>query len=408
MRFGILLACLALAAMACTVWADTGAPSTAARCPEELENPNLPHRTAPATCDPALLPQELRAVAPEGYVPPPVKGSRPEPPCELECPECAYLEAEPWPETDWEDVWNGGCNSDPNVFEMIDLRYAQSRILTICGTSGTYDYYGSTYRDTDWFEFEVTEPTTITYCCTAEFPVYIFIIDGDAGCASPVILEQAYGDTCETACLEYEAAPGTYWFWVAPAVFSGVPPGAQYVATIEGLLPEWCAVDCPFGALESDEPMCCHDYEDHWDGGCNSDPYVFWELGPSGDEILLCGTSGVYPYMGSSYRDTDWFEIVLDEPREVSVTCVGEFPLQLLLVYGTEGCPGNYVMYSAMADPCMEANITEVLPPGVYWIWVGPQYWDPIGCGWRYIFSVEGYTTPVESLSWGTIKGLYR
>jgi len=408
MRLGAMLtiALLALVFVA-TAWADEAAPSLSARCPEDLVNLAPTRRTAPAVCDPSLLPQELRASAPAGYVAP-EPARVPDDPCVLLCPPCAYHETEPWPYDDYLDTWNGGCNSDPNVFEAIDLYYAMNGLYTLCGTSGNYLFESSTYRDTDWFEFEVTEPTHLVFCCQAEFPVYIHLIDGDVGCGSVTVLESAYGDTCELVCIEWDADPGLYWFWVGPSVFSGIEPGADYIMTIEGLLPTECVVDCPYDAWLEGEPDCCDGYWDDYNAGCNCDPYAFWPVEPSEAPILICGTGGCYPYESSPYRDTDWYEIILDEPREVTLLCVAEFPVALYVLDTTSGCGGVSVVYQAYAAPCMEAIIQEVLPPGAHWIFVSTDGWYPIGCGWDYILMIDGYTTAVETKSWSTIKSLYR
>ncbi len=61
---------------------------------------------------------------------------------------------------------------------------------------------------------------------------------------------------------------------------------------------------------------------------------MFQPLQPSAGTITVCGESGVYPYTGSCWRDTDWYEITLDEQRAIEVCAFAEFPLQLLLLEG--------------------------------------------------------------------------
>jgi len=152
--------------------------------------------------------------------------------CVVECPAGALIEDEPWCEDDWEDIWNGGCNSTPPVFETINP--AGGDTITLCGTGGTYSYFGSSYRDTDWFEITVTENNTLNYCVTSEFPTNIYLIDGNFGCGTITILASASAIPCVEACLTWSVAPGVYWLWVGASQFSGIPCGSDYVITLDG------------------------------------------------------------------------------------------------------------------------------------------------------------------------------
>jgi hypothetical protein len=326
--------------------------------------------------------------------------------CELECPTCHTIENEPYCEDNWEDVWNGGCNSSPYVFQTVQPYYGR---ITICGTAGTYDYYGSTYRDTDWYEIVLDEATTITFSCVAEFPLQILVIDGTNDCPGSYIMESAFGDSCVEASIVTTIGPGTFWLWVGPNVYTGVPCDSDYIMTLDGYYATDCVMDCPGGSLMEEEPPCEPEYYDSHNGGCNSDPPVFQYLEPSVNTIYLCGEAGVYPYQGSCYRDTDWYEMVLDQPREIEFCCAAEFPLQILMVQpGATPCVDDVVLDFAQVDACELACLTLPLDPGTYWLWVGPSVWYPIDCGRRYTMIVNGYTTAVERKSWGTIKHLYR
>ncbi|MFH1336624.1 MAG: hypothetical protein ABII96_08925, partial [Candidatus Zixiibacteriota bacterium] len=75
--------------------------------------------------------------------------------CDVICPPEGIQEGEPVCVDEYVDNYNGGCNSNPVVFQTIDCN------TTICGTSGTYLYTGLNYRDTDWFRVVITSPTTL-------------------------------------------------------------------------------------------------------------------------------------------------------------------------------------------------------------------------------------------------------
>ena len=155
-------------------------------------------------------------------------------PCDVECPPGAMPEGEPTCTDDWEDTYNGGCNSSPYVFQTIPCN------TTICGTSGTYLYYGSQYRDTDWFRVEVSEGT-LTWKVVAEFPLLIFLIDaGSENCADYTVLNSITANPCDTAVLSQYVPAGVYWLWAGPSVFTGYPCGLEYVGIVEcaGLGPQ--------------------------------------------------------------------------------------------------------------------------------------------------------------------------
>ncbi len=143
------------------------------------------------------------------------------------CPPGSIPEGEPICHDDYEDDYNGGCNSDPYVFQDIECGDV------ICGESGTYLLDGSNARDTDWYRVEMYESGTITWTVEAEFPVLIFIIDAASeDCSDFVIMETGSGDPFEIVEISADVDPGVYWLWVAPSVFDGVPCGSEYVATL--------------------------------------------------------------------------------------------------------------------------------------------------------------------------------
>lgn len=122
------------------------------------------------------------------------------------------------------DTVNGGCNSAPVV---------TSPIVPNAPVCGTAEWNGQ-LRDTDWYEYTVTETSTFTWRAEAEFPAAMFIVD--TLCPAPTIL----GSDTTTGCgdvgeITMELAPGTYRFFIAPD-FSGptFACGAEYSATLVG------------------------------------------------------------------------------------------------------------------------------------------------------------------------------
>ncbi|MEE9553269.1 MAG: hypothetical protein V3W18_03135, partial [candidate division Zixibacteria bacterium] len=93
----------------------------------------------------------------------------------VECPDGATPEGEVDCYPDYDDLTNGGCNMEPEnpaVFGSISCGE------TICGTAGVFPYAPDlTYRDTDWYAFELTEASTVTITGEAEFGLQILILD---------------------------------------------------------------------------------------------------------------------------------------------------------------------------------------------------------------------------------------
>ncbi|MBM3307949.1 MAG: hypothetical protein FJY74_06470 [Candidatus Eisenbacteria bacterium] len=402
-------ACVLLAFLLCagTAW-SADAPVTDAARPAGLAQSSAPliRMTPGAQPDSGTLSDELSwLLGSEAYPGAPTAADLgfTGPRCELDCGACDRTELEPICEDDWEDIWNGGCNSSPEVFQTLAPYYGR---ITVCGTSGTYLYGSLNYRDTDWYEIELLETTTVRFGCTAEFPVLIFFINGTAGCGALEVVDMATADACDEAWVEATVGPGTYWLWVGSQTFDGVPCGSEYLMTVDGFYADSCVADCPFGSVVEGEPMCHVDYVDSWNGGCNSMPYVFQTLDPSAGTIRVCGETGVFENGGQCWRDTDWYQITLDQPRTIEMCAFGEMPLLLFILGGS--CDGLTFLDTAFVDACDAGCVSAALSPGTYWLWVGPQFWLPTDCGSKYTMTVTGYTTPVERRSWGTVKTLYR
>jgi hypothetical protein len=170
---------------------------------------------------------------------------------------------------------------------------------------------------------------------------------------------------------------------------------------------------CPAGTPEEGEPDCYDNYVDTFNGGCQSDPPVFSYLrpNPGGATVERCGASGTYPFAGMDYRDTDWYEIEVTEPNDLAFCAIAEFPVQIVFIDATGGCIGMTPISFASADPYEEVCLNETVEPGAYWLFVSPSIFTGVECGSRYYMTLDGFTgvpSPVESTTWGRIKGSFR
>jgi hypothetical protein len=70
----------------------------------------------------------------------------------------------------------------------------------------------------------------------------------------------------------------------------------------------------------------------------------------------------------------------------------------------------TFYSYTTAAE-CTPTTLTEYLPCDPIAIFVTTDCWD-LGytCGLEYSLTIEGYCnpTPVEGMSWGRVKALYR
>ncbi len=171
-----------------------------------------------------------------------------------------------------------------------------------------------------------------------------------------------------------------------------------------------CDVIC-VGVPEG-EPTCYDGYDDQYNGGCSSLTWSYIPAGPG--PFVVCGEGGVFDFGGSTYRDTDWYLIYPCGGVPISITVEAEFGVLFGFVEGVPDCPNPGFISYAFANECTPTTLTEYLPCASVAIYVSTDTWDPVyTCGLEYSLTVEGYTehcdpTPVENMSWGRVKSLYK
>jgi hypothetical protein len=150
-------------------------------------------------------------------------------PCDLVCPQGALQENEPPCGDNYYDATNGGCNS--TGWTLMCPQDGAHAVM--CGTSGTYLYYGMSYRDTDWIQVYGTGGTMTATLETEFLGMMIFIYGADC---NNLLYDLAYTNPCVPTTLSRTVGLGvSAWMWVGPQVFSGVPCGSEWILTMDGI-----------------------------------------------------------------------------------------------------------------------------------------------------------------------------
>jgi hypothetical protein len=209
-----------------------------------------------------------------------------------------------------------------------------------------------------------------------------------------------------------------------------------------------CYVVCPSGSVPEGEPPCHDGYVDNYNGGCNGTGWTVVNADAGGNADIQ-GLSGTYLSNGSSYRDTDWYDAI-GNGGEATISCMAEFPLQLIFIYGVD-CNNLQFDYTTAFCGAPGASLSRGVGSGVhFWPWVAPSMFSGIPCESTYclhlsglepccpppegaccladgccavgpqsecvgIYQGDGTTcepnpcaTPIRSTSWGAIKSLWR
>ncbi|MFN8178303.1 MAG: hypothetical protein U0167_10250 [bacterium] len=202
----------------------------------------------------------------------------------------------------------------------------------------------------------------------------------------------------------------TYYIVVDGFEWTSMGPYTLHVALND------CPVDCPPGSLLEGEPICSDGYRDAFNGGCNSVPPVFSPLdcSPTG-VVTVCGTYGGFYLEGFTYRDTDWYQIVIPPGPDklIGWTVRGETDTLAGIIDGRGGCPVTTFYEYAYGASCADITVARTLAPGTWWLWVGPlNFGSEAGpCGQNYVATLSGFQcqpVAVEPTTWGRIKTIYR
>ena len=149
---------------------------------------------------------------------------------------------------------------------------------------------------------------------------------------------------------------GSYQFQVA----SICDPSEDPIFSSSSFFKTVC-FECPEGATPEIE--VCGGTENN---GCNVEPSAFQPI-TCGETI--CGTS----FFDGTSRDTDWYSFIVTQPTVYTINAQAEFDYVLIFV-NPNNCVNPTVITAAEFDACAEGELTTLLLPGSYSVFMGPQF----------------------------------
>jgi hypothetical protein len=277
--------------------------------------------------------------------------------------------------------------------------------------------YSSTSPDVVYSYTPTMDEVVAIDLCLSTYDTKVFVYDSGmslVGCND----DYYFGDPPEcwiySSYLEVTMLAGNTYYIVVDGYGGDC---GDYVMDVTGQPYVPCNNPCSPDALPEDEPPLSVDYVDNYNGGCNSTPNVFQEgywIDQSGC-MHLNGVSGWYPYLGSDYRDTDWYQIVA-AGSEITVTIWTDNTYTLtrcMMTSVNPSCAGYSYSFQDSAIPAGQNLCWTVptTPGGTYWVFVAPADWITGPLEFNYCLEICGiqYTViPTENASWGEVKSLYK
>lgn len=237
---------------------------------------------------------------------------------------------------------NGGCNMAIPVYDPIACGE------TVCGNA----YSTAVTRDTDWYTFTLTQPSTVTWSVDADFPALIGYVDPSAGCAAPVFfnLAQNTGE-CTGAVSVQNLAAGTWWLFVANSTFDDAynctSGKTKYVGTLSCVPLAVAANDECAGAISLVQDLNCNPTTANIDNSTQSLP----------------GCAA-----GSTANDDVWFSFVaINTTAQVIVAGSASFDA---VVQVFDACAGNSLACTdgTLAGGTETATVTGLTVGNTYYV----------------------------------------
>ncbi len=147
------------------------------------------------------------------------------------------------------------------------------------------------------------------------------------------------------------------------------------------------------------EPVCSGSYVDTFNGGCEADEHMFSTIE---FDRVLCARSGVFKAGLEGSRDSDWYQIQVDEPTRLTWVAEAAFPIDVSIISAAYSCgegPPTLASKEARGQGQIErATVTEPVQPGTYWLFVAPSTasdFAQCGASYKALLTREDYDPPL-------------
>ncbi len=218
-----------------------------------------------------------------------------------------------------------------------------------------------------WYRFVATQTSaTVDLCASAAADTMVQILQGNCG---ELVSLACNDDSCglRSAVTATGLTVGnTYYIEVAGFDAAGVGPITLSLT---------CTAIEPCVGTPENEPNCGLDGQGV-NGGCNSTPPTF---SPIVCGQTYCGSGGA----DGSFRDTDWYEVVLGSGTEMTFTVNATFPVLVGIVDngGIPDCAGvSAFLVSATGAEFTDVSVTACVAPGTWWPFVAPSVFGGVAC----------------------------
>jgi hypothetical protein len=269
-----------------------------------------------------------------------------------------------------------------------------------CDNVNNYDevcpYSGSTAPDVV-YSYSPTENLSVDIdLCGSSYDTKIYVYLNVAGNVVACNDDYYYDPTCgnyTSLIVDLLVTAGNTYYIVVDG-YGGAC--GSYILNISGEIPVYCSacLDCSGPEGEPDIP---NEGVDVTNGGCNMTQFGLTPLWtPIQLNQTICGRTNTYVYQNGTYRDTDWYEITLEEGGTLYVSGIAPFSMQLLLIYAADCISPQYI--SGSTSGCDILTLSATVSAGTYWIWAGPTFFEGMPQGANYNFVVTLNEPPVGGL----------
>jgi hypothetical protein len=305
-----------------------------------------------------------------------------------------------------EGSFQGGDTIDTAVV-ITDIPYSTTG--TTAGYTNDYDevcpYTGSIAPDVVYAWNAPFSGYVEIFTCESAYDTKLYVYENEWTPGAPLACNDDNGDCPGPAyrswITQMPVAAGNTYYVVVDGYGSDFGDYLFTMQEVEG--PQPCTVDCPPDAFDENEPDCYDGYVDETNSGC-SWPYVFQYPGLN---TYICGASG--NHSDNTVRDMDWFEIVLEETKTIEYCVCADFPPRIWIMAAPNDCVDYYTYATEAGETGFRLCMEHELAPGTWYFIVSTDGWINVPCGSEYVASIfeEGYS-PIEHVSWGVVKALYR